>query len=272
MKLVKHLFLYLFSFCMVVFAQPSVMDLYFTSLKINQEKMAEYCTNVSKQYEAIWKNNPIEYYCNSSSTAKDYLNGGIRAVSLIDTTVEIYFYGDSSNQWINLTRITQNCVGDYPKDNAVGVPGTHQFSEVFEAELMRFQENEVIFLSKDSLKKVIDKAVNAMIEKNKRCVDLDLSSYEEPNGSSGSLLGLGCCSLVNSPSALPAISWAPSNIRITKTGENGFLIQSAKIGSAYALFDLNGKVLEQGALLSRTIQPPMLPAVLKIQERTMLLK
>ena len=266
MKKIGRIIACLFVFCTAVIAQPSAMDLYFTSLKIDQGKMAEYCLNMDKQYEAIWGNELSGFYCESD-------NDGIRAASLLDTTVEIHFYGNALEQFLDIVRWTQNCVGPYPQDSTVGTPGTHQFSEVFEAEMMRFQENGVIALSKDSLKSVVDKAVEVAVGKNLRCVDMDVSSYDESNGGGGSLFGIGCCSLVDSSRMfLPLVKFNSIGARATKIGKNEFHLQGVKSDDAYTLFDLNGSVLQQGWVRSGIIQTPMLPAILRIQEKTIMLK
>lgn len=252
-------------------AQPMTLGLYFTSLKVNQKKMADYCGNISELYTSTY-GDKFNDDCVSDSMTNNNLMGGIRVISLLDSSVEIYFYGDASSQGVEIVRRTQNCVGPYPEDSTVGVWGSHQFSEVFETELLRFQENGVIELPKDSLKIVIKKTVDTILKNNHRCIDMDQSEYSELENSGGSLLGPGCCSLVKSPDALPSVAWTPSSIRFTKMGESRFFIHGIPNGSDYTLFDLNGKVLKQGAMLSKTIQPPMLPAILKIQNQIMMLK
>ena len=82
-----------------------------------------------------------------------------------------------------------------------------------------------------------------------------------------------CCSLVDtSKTSLPLVKFNSIGIRATKIGENEFHLQGVKSDDAYTLFDLNGSVLQQGWVRSGIIQTPMLPAILRIQEKTIMLK
>ena len=235
----------------------------FLDIKINYEKLKSSCDSI-KKFETESFSHYADLFCDET---------GFLYPSPFDTTVSIGMYFDEKMIW--LERLGQYCDGDIGKGFITrGKPASHQFSEVLVQEFGRLQQLGIFDISKDSVEALSADIISKIKKEFESCPDIDMVEFDNlnlgPYPTSKYLYG--CCSLVNSPSALPAISWAPSNIRITKTGENGFSIQSAKIGSAYALFDLNGKVLEQGALLSRTIQPPMLPAVLKIQNQILMLK
>ena len=240
---------------------PKTIEIVFKSLKLDESKIKEsLCDSV---YSGLPKTETARYraLCFSDLDIIEYN-------SPVDYSV-LFTYESNG---FTLRRQNQTCKNPILSDDAEGTPGIAQFSEVLFVELMRLQKYGFIQNDRDSLETFLIDEISKMKDAT-HCEDIDLVIYDEESGAEGPGLGeQGCCSLVNSPSALPAISWAPSNIRITKTGENGFSIQSAKIGSAYTLFGLNGKVLKQGVMLSRVIQTPTLPAVLKIQERTMLLK
>ena len=82
-----------------------------------------------------------------------------------------------------------------------------------------------------------------------------------------------CCSLVDSAkTSLPLVKIKSIGVRALKIGKNRFYLQGVKSDDAYTLFDLNGSVLQQGWVRSGTIQTPMLPAILKIQEKVIMLK
>ena len=250
----------LFSEALFAFA-PKTFEIVFKSLNIDHAKIEEgLCDSI---YSGLPRAETARYraLCLSEYDIVEYN-------SPIDFSVLFTYESDG----FTLRRQNQTCKDPYSSEIAEGIPGTANFSEVLFAELMRLQQYGVILNDRDSLETFLFGEITKMKEAS-YCEDVDLVFYDEEFGAEGPGLGeQGCCSLVNSSSAVPAVSWVPSNIRVTKAGENRFLIQGAKIGSAYSLFDLNGKVLKQSVMLSRVIQTPTLPAVLKIQNQILMLK
>ena len=260
----KKILFVMAAFWVVVFAESPKTEIVLNNLKVdNTELGANICDSI---YAGIPEKERFEYrrLCWAEASGMEYN-------SPLDFSVVFYLSLESDYEGIFLTVRRDKQICNAGKTE--GSSGTAQFSEVLLAELMRLQQYGVILNDQDSLKVLLNTEIKRMKEATS-CTDIDGILYEQYDESNFDYWGQksGCCSLVNSSSAVPAISWAPSNVRVAKMGKNRFLIQGAKMGSAYTLFDLNGKVLEQGALLSRMIQPPMLPAILKIQERTMLLK
>lgn len=258
----KSLLLAIFCLSEALFAvSPKTTEIVFKSLKMDDTKIKEgLCDSI---YSGLPKAETAKYraYCFSDLDIVEYN-------SPIDYSV-LFTYEEGG---FTLRRQNQTCKNPIWSDESEGTPGTAQFSDVLFAELMRLQKFGVIQNDRDSLETLLISEI-AKMKEAAFCEDIDLVVYDEEIGAKRPDIGeQGCCSLVKSITAVPTLAWSLSNIRVKKTGESRFLIQGAKIGSAYTLFDLNGKVLKQGALLSRTIHPPMLPAILKIQERTMLLK
>ena len=249
----------LFFSSILLASSPEINEIIFPFLKIDESK------RVQALCDSIYSGLPeIQAAVYAARCMAD--GDGIQYNSPLDVSV---IFALEPGNYIYLGREEQTCNAGKTE----GTPGSAHFSEVLFTELMRLQQLGVILNARDSLKNLLTTEISRMKEASP-CEDIDNILYDQYDEFYGDyrILKSGCCSLVNSPSALPAISWVPSIIRVTKTGENRFLIQGAKIGSAYTLFDLNGKVLEQGVMLSRVIQTPMLPAVLKIQKNTVLLK
>ncbi len=192
--------------------------------------------------------------------------------SPLDYSVVFYFsawgYGDGS--FLEVRRTNQTCTDSY-QGKVEGTPGTAQFSEVLFAELMRLQQYGVIKNDRDSLETYLKTAIEKMKDVSP-CDDIDLAFYDEDN-EAYYVIGPGCCSLVNSSqNALPTILFDASNIHVVKMGTNRFYLQNTENGTAYTLFDLNGKVLKQGRVVSGIVQTPMLPVVLKIHNQIFRLK
>ncbi len=172
--------------------------------------------------------------------------------------------------FLEVRRTNQTCTDSY-QGKVEGTPGTAQFSEVLFAELMRLQQYGVIKNDRDSLETYLKTAIEKMKDVSP-CDDIDLAFYDEDN-EAYYVIGPGCCSLVNSSqNALPTILFDASNIHVVKMGTNRFYLQNTENGTAYTLFDLNGKVLKQGRVVSGIVQTPMLPVVLKIHNQIFRLK
>ncbi|PBC66631.1 hypothetical protein BGX14_2258 [Fibrobacter sp. UWS1] len=145
----------------------------------------------------------------------------------------------------------------------VGTPGTHQFSEVLIFELLRFQELGVITNERDSFEIQLKDTLASMIARKDYCPDLE---------STDGMIGPNCCSLVESPSAIPMRFFVQNTFRVSKISQGKFHIDGVALGSPYKLFDLNGKLLRSGVLRGRTIAAPLSPAVLEIGGKKFLLR
>ena len=260
MKKIASLFFCVLTFSSFSLGQPLVGDLYFTSLKIDSVQMPKACEMYSSYFLSDSSSKKFNEDCSSDSE-------GIGFHSLLDSTVFIYFRGDEKRQYLDLTRAFQNCVGPYPEDSTVGTPGTHQFSEVMMFEFLRFQECGIIQFSEDSLKKFLQNAIDQMIAKNRRCPDLDGSTFSEGSGSYGSMFGPGCCSLVESPSAILKISPAVGNIRIKEISSGKYQIDGIPEGTAYSLFNLNGQLISKGFVGNGVLEVPVKRAILKMNNK-----
>lgn len=260
MKKIASLFFCVLTFSSFSLGQPLVGDLYFTSLKIDSVQMPKACEMYSSYFLSDSSSKKFNEDCSSDSE-------GIGFHSLLDSTVFIYFRGDEKRQYLDLVRAFQNCVGPYPEDSTVGTPGTHQFSEVMMFEFLRFQECGIIQFSEDSLKKFLQNAIDQMIAKNRRCPDLDGSTFSEGSGSYGSMFGPGCCSLVESPLAIFKISPAVGNIRIKEISSGKYQIDGIPEGTAYSLFNLNGQLISKGFVGNGVLEVPVKRAILKMNNK-----
>ena len=255
-------------FSINLFAEsPKTNDITFRYLKVDASKIGEeICDSI---YSNASNGNRTKYrrFCWVDGSDMEYN-------SPLDYSVVFYFsawgYGDGS--FLEVRRTNQTCTDSY-QGKVEGTPGTAQFSEVLFAELMRLQQYGVIKNDRDSLETYLKTAIEKMKEAYP-CEDIDLASYDEYNG--GYFLrddSKSCCSLVNSSqNALPTILFDASNIHVVKMGTNRFYLQNTENGTAYTLFDLNGKVLKQGRVVSGIVQTPMLPVVLKIHNQIFRLK
>lgn len=259
MKKIASLFFCVLTFSSFSLGQPLVGDLYFTSLKIDSVQMPKACEMYSSYFLSDSSSKKFNEDCSSDSE-------GIGFHSLLDSTVFIYFRGDEKRQYLDLARAFQNCVGPYPEDSTVGTPGTHQFSEVMMFELLRFQECGIINIQRDSLELLLVSAIAQIKAKNKKCPDLDWGSYGENSGAQW-LFGPGCCSLVESPSAIFKISPAVGNIRIKEISSGKYQIDGIPEGTAYSLFNLNGQLISKGFVGNGVLEVPVKRAILKMNNK-----
>lgn len=256
----------------VVFAEisfavsPKTNEIIFKSLKIDVSQIGdEICDSIyaglpkfeTSRYRALCvaMGNVIEY-----NSPLDYS---------VVFSIDLY-----EAAYLKVRRENQICKDISTGAVAEGTPGTALFSEVLFAELMRLQKYGVIQNNRDSLEVFLLQEIDKM--KNvSGCKDIDLVYYNEEEGAYY-LIGpdmANCCSLVDSSrTSLPLVKFNLIGARATKIGENEFHLQGVKNNATYTLFDLNGSVLEQGWVRSGIIQTPMLPAILKIQEKTIMLK
>lgn len=258
MKKIASLFFCVLTFFSFSVGQPLINDLGFASLKIDSSAMESACEIYAQYFVDSSQKEKFIYDCADRN--------GIGFNSLLDSTVRIYFTGDETEQILEMTRISQNCVGPYPEDSTVGTPGTHQFSEVMMFELLRFQECGIINIQRDSLELLLVSAIAQIKAKDKKCPDLDWGSYGENSGAQW-LFGPGCCSLVESPSAIFKISPAVGNIRIKEISSGKYQIDGIPEGTAYSLFNLNGQLISKGFVGNGVLEVPVKRAILKMNNK-----
>ena len=255
MKKIASLFFCVLTFFSFSVGQPLISDLGFASLKIDSSAMESACEIYAQYFVDSSQKEKFIYDCADRN--------GIGFNSLLDSTVRIYFTGDETAQILEMTRISQNCVGPYPEDSTVGTPGTHQFSEVMMFELLRFQECGIINIQRDSLELLLVSAIAQIKAKNKKCPDLDWGSYGENSGAQW-LFGPGCCSLVESPSAISRISKVSQGVRAEKVSAGKFRLSGVPLGMEVSVFDLNGKLLLRKNFDGGFLEIPNVPAVVRV--------
>ena len=255
MKKIASLFFCVLTFFSFSVGQPLISDLGFASLKIDSSAMESACEIYAQYFVDSSQKEKFIYDCADRN--------GIGFNSLLDSTVRIYFTGDETAQILEMTRISQNCVGPYPEDSTVGTPGTHQFSEVMMFELLRFQECGIINIQRDSLELLLVSAIAQIKAKNKKCPDLDWGSYGENSGAQW-LFGPGCCSLVESPSAISNILKISRDIRAEKVSAGKFRLSGVPLGMEVSVFDLNGKLLLRKNFDGGFLEIPNVPAVARV--------
>ena len=255
MKKIASLFFCVLTFFSFSVGQPLISDLGFASLKIDSSAMESACEIYAQYFVDSSQKEKFIYDCADRN--------GIGFNSLLDSTVRIYFTGDETAQILEMTRISQNCVGPYPEDSTVGTPGTHQFSEVMMFELLRFQECGIINIQRDSLELLLVSAIAQIKAKNKKCPDLDWGSYGENSGAQW-LFGPGCCSLVESPSAISNILKISRDIRAEKVSAGKFRLSGVPLGMEVSVFDLNGKLLLRKNFDGGFLEIPNVPAVVRV--------
>ena len=185
--------------------------------------------------------------------------------SPLDSTVSFGFMFYENSIWIN--RNTQVCEGDAFGHVTVGQSGTLQFSEVFLAEFLRLQELGVVDMEKDSAEAFVLSVIDSLKMGNGGECDIDMAY-----GTGHMLPNYSCCSLVETPSAIPLHSFVQNHLHSTKISQGKFRIDGADLGTPYRLFDLNGKLLRSGVLQSREVTTPSSPAILDIAGKRLLLK
>jgi hypothetical protein len=245
---------------------PKTNEIIFKSLKIDVSQIGdEICDSI---YAGLPKFETSRYraLCVAMGDVIEYN-------SPLDYSV-VFSLDINEAAYLKVRRENQICNDVSTGAVAEGTPGTALFSEVLFAELMRLQKYGVIQNNRDSLEVFLLQEIDKM--KNvSGCEDIDLVYYNEEEGAYY-LIGpdmANCCSLVDSSrTSLPLLKFNSIGARATKIGENEFHLQGVKNNVTYTLFDLNGSVLEQGWVRSAIIQTPMLPAILRIQEKTIMLK
>jgi len=263
----KKLLLIIAIFAEILFAvSPKTNEIVFKSLKIDVSQIGdEICDSI---YAGLPKYEAARYraLCVAMGDVIEYN-------SPLDYSV-VFSLDINEAAYLKVRRENQTCKDISTGAVAEGTPGTALFSEVLFAELMRLQKYGVIQNNRDSLEAFLLQEIDKM--KNvSGCKDIDLVYYTEEEGAYY-LIGpemANCCSLVDtSKTSLPLVKFNSIGVRATKIGENRFYLKGVKSDDAYTLFDLNGSVLQQGWARSGIIQTPMLPAILRIQEKTIMLK
>lgn len=225
---------------------------FYTDLKINYGKISSACEIISSyQIESF-----LDYSCDENS---------ILYASPLDTTVSVGVMFADGFFWLD--RFTQYCEGNLGNGwTTAGKKGTLPFSEILAVEFMRWQDLGIIGISKDSAKIFITQMIDSM-KKQSRCEDIDLAD------GSGSVFNLpGCCSLVESPSAISLRPKAVRNFKAVKISQGRFHIDGVLNGTEFFLFDLNGKLLKREVFRGLAIEVPMVPAILEIDGKAVLLK
>ena len=258
MKKIASLFFCVLTFFSFSVGQPLINDLGFASLKIDSSAMESACEIYA------------QYFVDSSQKEKFFYDcadgNGIGFNSLLDSTVRVYFTGNEIEQALEMTRTSQDCVGPYPEDSTAGTPGTHQFSEVMLFELLRLQECGIIEMRRDSLETLLLSAILQVKAKNKKCPDLDWGVYGETSGAGDSPIGPGCCSLVESSTAIPRVSKISRDIRAEKVSAGKFRLWGVTLGAEVSVFDLNGKVLLRKNFDGGLLEIPNVPAVVRMRD------
>ena len=263
----KKLLLIIAIFAEILFAvSPKTNEIIFKSLKIDVSQIGdEICDSI---YAGLPKYEAARYraLCVAMGDVIEYN-------SPLDYSV---FFSLDINEaaYLKVRRENQTCKDVSRGAVAEGTPGKSLFSEVLFAELMRLQKYGVIQNDRDSLATLLHQEIDKM--KNvSGCEDIDLVYYTEEEGAYY-LIGpemANCCSLVDSAkTSLPLVKFKSIGARALKIGKNRFYLQGVKSDDAYTLFDLNGSVLQQGWVRSGIIQTAMLPAILRIQEKAIMLK
>lgn len=135
---------------------------------------------------------------------------------------------------------------------------------------MRLQKYGVILNNKDSLETFLNTEIKTMMT-SETCPDIDNVYYSEEEGIHN-IIGPGCCSLVDTTTTSFSKAFLQPDIQAFKISENYLFIQGSKPSSSYSLFDLNGKLLLEGTILHSIIKVPTFPAILKIKNKTLLVK
>ena len=244
-------------FCVPCFCcafSPHFGDFDFDFLKVDTSKSTE---NICEIYaDAFVDSSQKNYFLENCF----HEGGEVGFLSILDSTVALYISAiNTEKPSFFMTRNQQACVGASLADlETTGIPGTHQFSEVLIFELLRFQELGVIKNNRDSFELQLNETVTKMIEKNDYCVDLEFSD---------GVIGPGCCSLVESPSAIFKISPAVGNIRIKEISLGKYQIDGIPEGTAYSLFNLNGQLISKGFVGNGVLEVPVKRAILKMNNK-----
>ena len=244
---------------------PTTTEILFHSIEFDGNKMDEsFCDSI---YSSAAENIRIKYKATCI-----YESDFIEYKSPLDPTVIFYLSNNFENDFISviLTRPEQSCIDPFLSTEAEGKSGSHQFSEVLFTEFMRLQKYGVILNNKDSLETFLNTEIKTMMT-SETCPDIDNVYYSEEEGIHN-IIGPGCCSLVDTTTTSFSKAFLQPDIQAFKISENYLFIQGSKSGSAYSLFDLNGKLLLEGTILHSIIKVPTFPAILKIQNRTLLVK
>lgn len=237
---------------------PMASDFGISGLTVNEKNVENFCDIYSQFYLDSSKNSFFEENCSSGKSS-------ISFTSLLDTSVMISFdFSYRTEISFYLERLGQRCSEAYPNDSTYGTPGTHQFSEVLYFEMMRLQkigiiENDSSFLDAE-LKKTIASAISSKL----KCPDDIDWAYGG--------IGPGCCSLVESPSAISLRPKAVRNFKAVKISQGRFHIDGVLNGAEFFLFDLNGKLLKREVFRGLAIEVPMFPAILEIDGKAFFLK
>ncbi len=259
----KKLFLFLLIFLCQAKAmnfEPETYDLNFQTLRFNTGKFSDaFCDFINL------KNNNLSTKCEIHPSSLAYHSPEDQTVfldiTLADSLVTIYLY-----------RSTQLCENPFNiNGNVSGTKGTLPFSEVLFAELMRLQRYGYLENPADSLEAFLKNEMDKMKGVG-GCPDIEMITYFENSGAK-SPIGPGCCSLVESSTAIRSLRLQKNEKPFAhKLTGNVFRIEGVPEHAAYRLFDLNGKLLQTGKLSGMSLKIPTLPAILEIGGKSILVK
>ena len=193
---------------------------------------------------------------------------GIEYNSPLDYSVVFVLENDN---YVSVRRESQTCKGPFLSGEAEGLWGKAQFSDVLFAELMRLQKYGVVVNNADSLKNFLLTEIEKMKDASP-CEDIDMVFYDEENGAYY-ITGPGCCSLVEPTEKIKKeIKLVLQITRVEKIKEGVFYVHGIKKGAGYAIFDVNGKLLDQGINQTGLFRIANYPALLRIQNQYFVLK
>ncbi len=237
---------------------PMASDFGISGLTVNEKNIEVFCDIYSRFYVDSSQTNFFEESCSSGKSSISFR-------SLLDTSVMISFdFSYQTEISFYLERVSQRCSETYPNDSTYGTPGTHQFSEVLYFEMMRLREIGIIENDSSFLDAELKKTIASAISSKLKCPDDIDWAYGG--------IGPGCCSLVESPSAIFPRSNASRNYKAVKIFQGRFHIDGVLNGAEYRLFDLNGKLLKREIYRGSAIEAPMFPVILNVGGKVVLLK
>lgn len=233
---------------------PETLDLVFYSLKIDENQITKsFCDSI----ESHWTEK-LGKLCESSTNLIAYN-------APADESVYIEMEKRDSLLTIHLYRENQICVDPFLSPSEVsGNSGKLQFSEVLKTELLRMQSFGIIKMQRDSLENFLQEKIKLMKAVGK-CGDIDKVSFFEESGAEW-IIGPGCCSLVESSSAIPRVSKISQGVRAEKVSAGKFRLRGVPLGAEVSAFDLNGKLLLHETFGGGLLEIPNVPAVVRTRD------
>ena len=231
---------------------PETLDLVFHSLKMDENQITEsFCDSI----ESLWVKK-MGKLCESSTNSIAYN-------APADESVYLEMERSDSLLTIRLYREYQICIDPFLSPSEVsGNSGKLQFSEVLKIELLRMQSFGIIKMQQDSLENFLQEKIELMKAVGK-CEDIDGVSFFEENGAEWTI-GPGCCSLVDSSTAISRISKVSQGVSAEKVSAGKFRLSGVPLGMDVSVFDLNGKLLLRKNFDGGFLEIPNVPAVARV--------